>query len=344
MKRAKWILLILCIVGASAATAAQDAPGASEWSGPAYLDSALNLMQTHSLHRDEIDWTVLRSGAWQRAETLTSTTSAYPAIRWAIEQLEDHHSWFWAPERVAEADGPTEPGSLPWYMVPRGRRYGRIGYILVPRFTGALDQADRYADSLIARIRELDEEGACGWIVDVRENSGGNLLPMLAGLLPFLGDEPLFSLEYADGTSVTWTYADYLDEARSRYGIQDFWPTQYQLAEPAAPVAVLLGPVTASSGETVVLAFRGRPVTRSFGYMTQGLTTANEGFELPDGAMLGLTVAVMADREGDDAGGGALLADEVIDDERGFRSHQWPDQDPVLSAALAWLRGLSVCQ
>ena len=335
---------MLCIVGASAATAAQDAPGASEWSGPAYLDSALNLMQTHSLHRDEIDWTALRAGALERARTLDSTSRVYPAIRWAIEQLGDHHSWFWTPERVAEADGPTEPGSLAWYMVARGRRYGRIGYILVPRFTGALDQADRYADSLIARIRDLDEEGACGWIVDVRENSGGNLLPMLAGLRPFLGDGPLVTFEYPDRTSVIWTYADYLDEARSRYGFHDFRPTQYQLREPADPVAVLLGPVTASSGEAVVLAFRGRPVTRSFGYMTQGLTTANQGFRLPDGAMLGLTVAVMADREGGDAGGGALRADVVIDDERGFRSHQSPDQDPVLRAALSWLRTLTVCQ
>ena len=78
--------------------------------------------------------------------------------------------------------------------------------------------------------------------------------------------------------------------------------------------------------------------------MTQGLTTANEGFELPDQAMLGLTVAVMADRAGDDAGGGALWADEVIDDERGFRSYHSPEQDPVLDAALAWLRTLTVCQ
>ena len=125
MRRATWILLMLCIVGASAATAAQDAPGASEWSGPAYLDSALNLMQTHSLHRDEIDWTALRAGALERARTLDSTSRVYPAIRWAIEQLGDHHSWFWTPERVAEADGPTEPGSLAWYMVARGRRFGR---------------------------------------------------------------------------------------------------------------------------------------------------------------------------------------------------------------------------
>lgn len=344
MRRARSILPLLCILGGSTATAAQDTPGAPGLSATAYLDSALNLMQTHSLHRDEIDWTGLRAGAWERAESLDSTSSTYTAIRWAIEQLGDHHSWFWTPEQVARAKGSTEPGSLPHNMVARGRGFDRIGYILVPPFAGADDQADRYADSLITRIRELDKEDICGWIIDVRENWGGNLLPMLAGLLPFLGDEPLFSLQYADGTSVTWTYAGYLDEFRSRYGFRDFWPTQYQLREPAAPVAVLLGPITASSGEAVVLALRERPVTRSFGYRTQGLTTANEGFELPDGAMLGLTVAVMADRAGGDTEGRALWADVVIDDERGFRSYHSPEQDPVLGAALAWLRTLAACQ
>ena len=233
MRRATWILPMLCIIGETTATAAQDTPGAPDVSAPAYLDSALALMQTHSLHRDEIDWTALRAGALERAGPLNSTSTVYPAIRWATEQLGDDHSWFWTPERVAKVEGPTEPGSLPWYMVARGRRYDRIGYVLVPRFTGALDQADRYADSLIAHIRDLDVEGACGWIIDVRENSGGNLLPMLAGLLPFLGDGALIALEYADRTWVSWTYADYLDEFRSRYGFHDFRPTQYELQPPS---------------------------------------------------------------------------------------------------------------
>ena len=158
MRRAGWILPLLCILGGSTATAAQDTPGAPGLAATAYLDSALNLMQTHSLHRDEIDWTVLRAGAWERAESLDSTSSTYPAIQWAIDQLGDHHSWFWPPQRVARVEGSTAPGSLPGNMIADGRRYDRIGYILVPPFAGADDQADRYADSLIARIRELDKE------------------------------------------------------------------------------------------------------------------------------------------------------------------------------------------
>lgn len=66
----------------------------------------------------------------------------------------------------------------------------------------------------------------------------------------------------------------------------------------SAWVAVLTGPRTASSGEAVAIAFRGRPDTRSFGLPTAGLSTANGTFPLPDGSMLLLTAAVDADRTG----------------------------------------------
>jgi C-terminal processing protease CtpA/Prc len=64
------------------------------------------------------------------------------------------------------------------------------------------------------------------------------------------------------------------------------------------PVAVLTSEQTASSGEAVAIAFRGRPNARSFGEPTRGLTSANESFELGDQATIHLTVALFADRTG----------------------------------------------
>jgi hypothetical protein len=58
----------------------------------------------------------------------------------------------------------------------------------------------------------------------------------------------------------------------------------------------LTGPVTASSGEAIVVAFRGRPQTRSFGEPTDGVPTANDTFPLSDGALLVLTVAVDSEK------------------------------------------------
>jgi carboxyl-terminal processing protease len=60
----------------------------------------------------------------------------------------------------------------------------------------------------------------------------------------------------------------------------------------------LTGMKTASAGEAIVVAFRGRPDTRSFGLYTAGVPTGNEGFTLSDGAVIALTVGVNADRTG----------------------------------------------
>jgi len=66
----------------------------------------------------------------------------------------------------------------------------------------------------------------------------------------------------------------------------------------SVPLAVLIGPQTASSGEAVAVAFRGRPHTVIFGQRSRGLSTSNNQFRLSDGAILNLSVSVFADRQG----------------------------------------------
>ena len=108
----------------------------------------------------------------------------------------------------------------------------------------------------------------------------------------------------------------------------------YQIRERAPPVAILLGPATASSGEAVAVAFRQRPNTRAFGQRTRGLSTSNELFRLSDGAAINLTVAMFADRDG-----------------RRYPDGVEPDQptpstplDVIPPAATAWLAGQPTCR
>jgi hypothetical protein len=82
----------------------------------------------------------------------------------------------------------------------------------------------------------------------------------------------------------------------------------------------------ASSGEATVIAFRRRPDTRSFGAATRGLSTANKGFDLSDGATLALTTSVMADRTRTKYGD-SIPPDEIVTDPR-----------QVVQRALEWLQ------
>ena len=87
------------------------------------------------------------------------------------------------------------------------------------------------------------------------------------------------------------------------------------------------------------MAFRTRPSTRLFGAPTAGLTTANRGVTLPDGAHMVVTVEPMTDRTGR-AYGGPIEPDEPVGTPPGL----WPSSaDAVARRASAWLHEHPAC-
>ncbi len=144
---------------------------------------------------------------------------------------------------------------------------------------------------------------------------------MLAGLRPFLGDAGLGSFVTAGGSGPPW-------HANQMANVE---PSPSLVPLDSAYVAVLTGPRTASSGEAVTIAFRGRPRTRSFGLPTAGLSTSNQGYALPDGAMIFVTTAVEADRTGTRYGH-AIAPDELVP-----AGLPGDGNDLEVARAVAWL-------
>ena len=179
--------------------------------------------------------------------------------------------------------------------------------------------------------------GACGWVVDLRLNAGGNMWPMLAAAAPLLGEGELGGFVLKDGERWAWTYghgtvrADGVAMARA--------PGAPALA-PLPPVAVLTSRLTASAGEALVVAFRGRSGARSFGEATAGVPTVNRTFPLQDGATLLLTLGRFADRYG------RTYEEPLEPDEElplAWDAYGSP-ADPLLKAASAWLLSQPGCQ
>jgi len=273
----------------------------------AYLKEALDIMKNNSLHRYHIDWEALYTSAFKMAEHAQTSTDTYDAIMYALNQLGDHHSHFRTPEMVAEVEQMTVNDS----PLPRGKLLlDKIGFIEIERYGSARDSEDsKYATMIQQLIRDLDAQDVCGWIIDLRENTGGSMGPMLAGLGPILGEGEIGAFVDADGNKMVWSYQD------GQALVEEYAQTHvngpaYQLKAASPPVAVLTGMNTASAGESVVVAFRGRPHTRSFGLYTYGVPTANAGFFLNDGAMIALTTAFYADRTGQ------IYDDRIDPDER----------------------------
>ena len=289
----------------------------------AVLDAAIDIVRKHAWMSGNVDWTIVEPEVRLVAAGAGKSADVYPAIKYLLAALGDRHSFLMPPAATTAfrtggaANPPIEVSSIA----------DRIGYVKVPAYSGAeADAARNFATKAHEQLTATAAQAECGWIVDLRDNGGGNMWPMLAGLKPFLGDQPLGTFVGRDSTSPPWKAGDSVAVTPpvSLRGLEQAW------------VAVLTGPRTASSGEAVAISFKGRPRTRSFGQPTAGLSSANETFPLPDGAMILLTVSIEADRTGKQYGE-KVDPDEVIPATPGNVAPLSRTDDATIAAAKSWL-------
>jgi len=190
----------------------------------------------------------------------------------------------------------------------------------------------------------------------------------LAGAGPLLGEGELGASVYPDGIRRPFWYRD----GQAGFGeyVQLRVVAPHRLRDAAAPLAVLLGPRTASSAEVLAAAARGRPHARSFGAPTRGVSAGNRTFELSDHAAVVLTVAATADRTGradlgplepDERVAASYRGESVAASDRAAveRAHDGaPTEasrprigaesgapaDPVVAVATAWLATQDTCR
>lgn len=321
------LLALALPVLATTDSARTDNPGAGEVNAREYLDAALATIADNAYYAGRVDWPTLRPELERLAAGATTPEETHPAIRRALQALGDNHSQL-APrshvEMAASGPGSTSAGDSDSDSHSdhgiRVETLGRVGYLSVPGF--AFTNAERSAEFSETLQRHLDAQaaaGACGWIIDLRGNTGGNMYPMIQGLSGLLGGETLGYFVSHEGRT-PWS-------AR-RFGVSDVDLHELE-GGTSAPVAVLQGRRTFSSGEATLLSFIGRANTRRFGEASGGLSTANRMFPLTDGAALVLTTSVMADRTGQVYGGPVEPDVQIWDVSRtDIVARQWVEAQP----------------
>jgi C-terminal processing protease CtpA/Prc len=291
-----------------------------------YLSEALDIIQSNALNSKKVDWVQVRATAFTFEKDAKVPADTHDTINYVLEQLDDHHSSFMTPDVANQMNNST----IYNYPRPKGKLIkDKIGYVAVFEFNAQVeDQENKYADTIQSIIIELDQKSVCGWIVDLRDDMGGNMYPMIAGLGALIGEGDLGSFKDAMGDTTAWYYrhgqAGEGNVSHAKVSHPEF------LFDPdETTVAVLIGPQTASSGEATAISFRGRPNTRFFGKPSYGLTTGNEVFPLSDGALIVLTVAVELDRTGQEYGGKIVPDVDTFDAE---------------SEATEWLLAQPACE
>ena len=255
-----------------------------------YIDEVITLLQNNSINKNKINWEDFRNDVYRHAKGSKTIEHTYPSITYAITKLEDHHSYF-AANIVSQDTSDLAP--LPILLdeiVPENIGYVRIGFCM-----GDEQQKKNYINSVINKMAKQDKINLKGWIVDLRGNFGGDMVPMLVAVSPILGEGVLGYFFYPDSSFYTWNNKNgYLYDENGIWWEQ---PTNsYHLKSPNPYVAILTDNVTASSGEAVAIAFKGRNKTKSFGTPTFGVSTSNRSYTLSDGSRINLTVSVFADR------------------------------------------------
>ena len=248
-------------------------------------------MEAEAANARRIDWALARTQVMSAAGNAQSIPDTYPAIALALNILDDFESNYRgsdgrligpSPEPVCLPGG-TETPSPP----------DTIGYVKLGGCNCAGAGADQYAEAVQQAIRAADTPRLVGWIVDLREDGGGNMWPMIAGLGPILGEGIVgwivynnrdYEREYRAGAALS------LNEPFARVAVP------YTLIRPLPRVAVLTANTTNSAGEAIAVFFKGRFDTRSFGTPTCGHHHLLSDFRMSNGATLTLKTAHNADR------------------------------------------------
>lgn len=235
-------------------------------------------------------------------------------------------------------------GDIGTSLKPSGRRLlsvdgadSRIGVIDLPGATGSSLDQKQFIQLGTEAIRSVDAIARCGWVLDLRRNSGGFTATMLAGVSPLYGEGTIAGFIDAQ-ERVSWMSvrgSDVLVDGQ----VQAVGLGITKLANPAAPIAVLISKGTASAGELAVIGFAGRSGVRVFGEPTVGVTSGNLGRSYPDGSFVAVTNVYDVDRLGR-VYAGSLQPDEPIKTEWGKFGLA---SDPVISAASTWLKSQTAC-
>ena len=229
------------------------------------------------------------------------------------------------------------PGAADGEPLPDGKRLSiaqnNFGYIELPMGANNKDYPVR-AQEL---IKQIDEQGVCGWIVDLRNGYGGNVWGMTGAAGPFLNEGEIGKFA-GPGNSWTkaWTYRDGVVREDDQVWFQT---RNYKLKQSHPPLAILTSEMTVFAGQMMAIALRAQPNTRVFGINAPNTASFIMHNELSDGAFIFVESGRTVDHNGQ-VFDTPFAPDEIaVTDWTSFK-----DNDPVIKSAQAWLAQRAECK
>mgnify|MGYP000856334194 CR=1 FL=1 len=267
---------------------------------------AISLMD-RGLHANTPQWQTKRAEALDAIGKARSREEVTPIIEDALKVAGGKHSFLTTDEQRKEDETLFE--------LPTSQADGGVITVHLPGYSGTSEQGQQYADTV---ANALTASGACGAIIDLTMNDGGDMGPMLAGLSPLLPNGEVVTFNTSLGDMVVTL------EGGSVKGGGTPTKTDAGATKLNIPVAIITSTDTASSGEQALLAFRGLDNVRVFGQPSAGYASVNQGFPLYGGLLMQLTVGETIARTSEHFGEIPIDPDEVVSlDEAPTTAREW---------------------
>ncbi len=265
-----------------------------------YVRNAIRTMDKHGLFAEGQEWEAAKEKALSARPV--SIEEAQEVIREAGKVAGGKHTFL-----KTETEVTRDATSPVWEMPAVSVEENGIAVIRLPHFSGNGEEGIRYANTVLEKV----PDAVSGVVIDLRDNTGGDMYPMIVAVHRFIADDDI--LRFRTRKRTQWIPLSFVIE---RVGIG-------HRSRIACPVAILTNEWTASSAEATLLCFRGLDYVRVFGAPTAGYASANQPFTLRDGAQLVLTIGCDVARTGE------VFCDNPIE----------PDvcTDTPLEDALEWL-------
>lgn len=240
-----------------------------------YVKKAVRIMDQNGIYAEGSKWEQAKSAALKASPT--TLEEAQEIVIQAGKVAGGKHTFLMTSDEV------TENNTSAWEMPRIELLEEDVVFIKLPPFSGNEEEGIKYANTVLDTLPNTLK----GAIIDLRGNRGGNMYPMIAAVHRFLPDDIILQLR------------------TRRYNMEinvDYVTRVAKVERQAAidcPVALLTDEWTGSSGEAVLLSFRGIENTRTFGSSTAGYASCNQPFKLPDGSQLVLTTGTDVARTGE---------------------------------------------
>ncbi|MGY3777897.1 S41 family peptidase [Isobaculum melis] len=249
-----------------------------------YGQYAIERMDREGLYTQSKEWADTKEEVLKEIKKADSYEEVLPLLEKAIGVAGGKHSFIMTENELEESNNEN--------IFPTSEEKEGVLYVKLPAFSGMLnkDEAQKYVDILSQVINKKTYHGI---IIDLQENTGGDMHPMITGISNLIPDGRQFSfIDKQDSkTDINLENGRLADES-------DSVKNEKTEKIKTIPIAVLINEMTASSGEMTALCFKGLDNVQFFGKNSAAYTTVNTSIPLYDGTYLQLTTAKIEDRTG----------------------------------------------